>query len=304
MPGIKKEEDTPVEIDEQDGPEVPDIPDTDIELAVGGGEPEEDEPEEKPSRRDRRNQRRDDLVEAANRRAEAAERMAQENAAALRQLATRPVYAQMPQAPQQDPYEVEWENMRQQQEGLQERFNTAQRAGDAAAAQRIQQESWQLRRAMDRNAFIRNMRELGVPQQPQQPGLSKEDLERTIVQRRFADEHPDIANDPKAAQAFSGNYQRFLAMGQQDGWELVNKVAEATRQDMRMQGKRPAPTAAERSRLTGMSVGSSGASRSGPKVVKMGKMQQRLADAAFPHIKDEAKRYQHWANTAGKNMTE
>lgn len=308
----RKEDDTSMELEERDGPDIPELPGQEIELAVGGGDDDDDADDPKPSRRERRNQRADRLVEEANRRADAAERMANENARALQQLATRPVIAQVqqPQQPQPDPYDYEAHQLRQHQIGLVQRYNQAQREGNAALVQQIEQESYELKDRMDANTYIRNVRRYGVPQQPQQPGISQAELDRKVkeraVQDRFAEQYPDIHENRDASNVFIANYNRFLGIGRKDGWDTVKLAAEETRRDRRMphpEGK-PAPSAATRARLSGMSVGSSGASAGAPKVVRMGKMQQKLADAAFPHIKDDAKRYQHWANTAGKNMPE
>src|SRR4051812_9039934 len=102
----------------------------------------------------------------------------------MQQLAQRPVYAQPVQPQQQgpDPYEAEAQQLQQSQEYLTVAFQKAHAEGNAAEVQRLQQEGWKLKRAMDRNTYVRNVREMGIPQQPQQPTMSPQQVEFMVEQ--------------------------------------------------------------------------------------------------------------------------
>lgn len=266
--------------------------------------------EPKSTRRQRRQERGRELVEAANRRAEAAERQAQATTQALQQLASRPVIAQVQQPAQQgpDPYEVEAYQLRQYQVGLQERFNAAAQRGDQQMVAQLQQEAFELKERQDANTYVRNVRRYGLPQQAQQPQMTPDQVQaisdRGYAQRRMNEEHPDIVSDAQATRVFLSRYNERLAMGEPDDWSTLNKAADEARARLRKppRGGLPVPDAGRRARLSGTSTGAAATGQR--KMVKMTVDRQRMADIAFSHIKDPAKRYQHWANTAGKGETD
>lgn len=305
-------DDENLEIDLTNMPEEGD----DQEIEVSGEEDSEPDAEQaaaapaKPSRKERRGNRVNELLEAERRRADAAEARHAEVMRTMQQVAQRPVYAQPAQQPQgPDQWEVEAQNLQSQQEYLTAAFQRAHAEGNTAEVQRLQAEGWKLRRAMDRNTYIRNVRELGVPQQPQQPGMTPQQIEHMVeaaaVRRRMNEEHGDIIGNERAARVFEANFKKMIHMGRADDWRTLTAAAEQTRQELRMQprGGRGAPSEATRARLSGMSTGASGSGASGPRVIKMNKKARLMADATYPHL-PEAQRYQKWAREVGAKVPE
>jgi hypothetical protein len=263
------------------------------------------EPGDRPGRRERRNKRYDEMLEASNRRAEAAERASQEAIRAMQQLANRPVVVQPPSAPQQDPYEAEAKQLRAQKSQLIQAHAAAVQGGaDAATLERYEQAAWELQERMADNDYVRRVRRLGGPWQNQPQGPNPQQIEemvrRQAAQMRLAEEHSDIMADQRAAKVFQHKFGEKIALGMADDWSTLRAAAEETRHALRMPSKKQGPSPVTKSRLTGMSAGSS-AAPSGRATIKMGNMQKRLADAAYSHLPED-QRYQKWAREVGSKI--
>jgi hypothetical protein len=298
------------EIEVQPEPESPEPEEIETEAAAPS-EPEED----RPSRRERRRARGEDIIQAERQRADAAERRAQEALQAMQQLAQRPVIVQapqpqqQPQQPQQNPYEYEAYLLRQEQERVTMAYNDAARRGDHATLQQLEQQAWSVRDRMEKNAFRRNyaeiQREMPQRQQASQQQITPEVIQAEVAKVQLMEKHGDVISDRRAANIFRAKYAEALAMDQPDNWDTIDRVAEQTRMQLRMKPKNgKVTTDAQRARFGGMRTGATGTPDTGRKVVKMDKFARSLADAAFPHIKDDGKRYQHWANTVGAKIPE
>lgn len=125
------------------------------------------------------------------------------------------------------------------------------------------------------------------------------------VQQMLRARHADVYTDPIAVQVAESHFNLLRARGEPDSLETVDKAMALTRRE---RGMKPSsldrdddggrPDKGSRSRFSGDGAGSSG--RGAPKSIRMNKQMRELADMQYSHIEDPNKRYQLWANNAGK----
>jgi hypothetical protein len=282
------------------------------ELEVGGGDDDVDDDDDsgaapEPGQRAAKKRKRgEDMVRAANERAERLERLLEQSISAQQ----RQVVVQAPAPQQEQRYDPNSDPLVQEHRGIQaqiqnvtNKYHDAQiRKATAAELQAIEAESWELRERLDDNVFRRKMRQYGGGQQ--QPAQSPQQLEAQYAQMRLKEEHGDVLNNKQAALYCEGEWRKLLALGKPDDFATFGLAAEETRKAFRMPLKnaRPAPTIAQRKRFAGVSRGGSAPAEGSNKTVKMTKERMKMADAYAPHIKDQKKRYQHWANTVGAKL--
>lgn len=291
------------------------VTEDDKEIEVSLKEPDDDDEDsgappveqgDRPGRRERRFRRAEELIEASNRRAEAAERAHQEALRTMQQLANRPVVVQPPQPPQADQWEAEELQLRQQKQQLIQAHAAAVQSGaDAAALERYEEAAWALQKRIQENSYIQSVRKFGGPWQNQPQGPTQEQLAQMVqkqaAQMRFHEECGDIAADARAARVLQHKFGEKIALGMPDDWSTMRQAAEETRHALRMKPRNPqGPTAASKSRLSGMSAGA-GAPAQTRTTIKMGKMEKKLADAAYSHLPED-QRYQKWAREVGANI--
>lgn len=108
--------------------------------------------------------------------------------------------------------------------------------------------------------------------------------------------YPDVVANPSAIRWAAGYETQQLAMGRQPPLE---EIMESTRKQFRMgrynQTAPRVPPAYMRDRLSGAPRGGSAGTGEAPRQFVMTKDMKKMANAAFPNIKDENKRYAAFA---------
>lgn len=121
------------------------------------------------------------------------------------------------------------------------------------------------------------------------------------AQQVWVQKYPEVYNNPDAFAYARGTFERRKARKEPITNDLVDEVMQETMAEFRL-GKRSAPSATERSRMSGLpSAGSGGgAPRTG---VVMTPALTRMAIAAHPNLseKDAVKK---WVDTTGKRLRE
>ena len=128
-----------------------------------------------------------------------------------------------------------------------------------------------------------------------------------VRRQQIAEEHNDVIGNQQYFRWAQGRMQQELAEGKPDTKSTIDSVMDMARRKFGLtpKGGRPAPTAADRRRMSGVSRGGGGSMAEGASnLVPMTKAQREMADAAYSHIKDEKTRHKMWASKAGKRLQE
>lgn len=114
----------------------------------------------------------------------------------------------------------------------------------------------------------------------------------------FRNQYHDVNANPRALQFARGVYDQALALGEQDGPQLVDKAMNEARIKFGMTPSMK-PTNQDRAQLSGVS-GTGGKSTSS-NTVKMGKSEKQMALAMYKDVYngDEKKCYAAWAKGPG-----
>lgn len=286
------------------------------EFEVGGGKDDDDGDDDdepsRPSRRERRRERGDNLLRVERDRAERAER----DAAETRRMLHETINRALPQRSQEPPkdqvaeqLEQEAKDLQKQQLGLTQRYAALTSSGKATQAEidAMQAEGFALKDRMDANAFKRHSRQFGPRQQP---GMTEAQVVAAANKARLQTEHADVMNHQVAGMYFRAEWMKLLdprgdgsrAGGAPDDWDTLNSAMDKARRlaGLPPKGGRPAPTRGQQRKYSGVARGAGGGG-DGPTTVKMTSEMKEMADAAYSHIKDPKKRYQHYVNrNAGK----
>jgi hypothetical protein len=118
--------------------------------------------------------------------------------------------------------------------------------------------------------------------------------------------HADVYADQRALDYAEGYYKQQVALGNAESWTLLEESMNASRRQFKL-GNTPAPDHRRRQRTMGMAsttgAGSGADPGAGGKIV-MTKAFRQMADAMYSHEPDRQKRFQMWANGAGKRHIE
>ncbi len=124
------------------------------------------------------------------------------------------------------------------------------------------------------------------------------------AQQKWVDKYPEVYNNPRAYQYAEASFRRRQALldpGSPLTNEMVDEAMEEARTQFRL-GKPKAPSATERSRMSGQgSSGGGGGSREAG--ITMTPEFRRMAVAAYSEL-PEAEAVKKWVNTTGKRLRE
>lgn len=122
-------------------------------------------------------------------------------------------------------------------------------------------------------------------------------------QQVWISKYPDVYRDQRAYAYAEATFKQRVALGEQVTNDLVDNVMEETMTRFRL-GPKKAPTASEKSRMSGVSAagggGSSGKESSG---ITMTPALTRIAVAAYSDL-PEAEAIKRWVNGPGKRLRE
>jgi hypothetical protein len=126
------------------------------------------------------------------------------------------------------------------------------------------------------------LRESGIRPQPNQ-------IEQAIMAR-----HSDVFANPSAANWAQARRNQKLAEGRPDTMDTLDESMEEARRQFKIGRQREESEL--RDRLGGAPRGGAvQRSETGRRTVKMTKTFKKMADAKFPHIKNDMERYKAWA---------
>jgi hypothetical protein len=282
--------------------EVDDDEPDDGPLVLDSDDPE---PQPKPSRAERRAER--------GRIREENEQLRQQLAATnqqIQQLAALQAQARQPAEPQVDPEVARLEQENQQAWDEQQRISADYAARSAAYQQRgqampLDEERGFHQRAqaaeLQRNkiASILAYREAGLGQQqaPQQPTINPYVAHVNM-------QYQDVLSDPRAKAYARAIGEDYAARGEMNIQRYEETLKEARKVFLAKGGgngapRRPAPTPESRAKYAGQGAGSGGGGGESRPVIRISEAEKRMANAAFPHIKDDKKRYSKWVQDQG-----
>ncbi len=301
------------ELEKAEKPEKPqprvstaDTDDDDDEFEVGAEDDDDDDvaPAQRPSRQQRRQERGNNREQQWQEQlAEARKDAAEQRALFAALINGQQQQRQAPATPQVDPEEAklndEIKGLEKQRRALIDRHQTLQANKQLTQEQhdRMQDEDFELRQSI-----AKAQHKLFAPRQQQ--GMSPQQIQAMGIQQRMQMDHGDVVGRPTAFAFYQATYREAREKGAPESWETVEKAMAKARQlaGLPPKGGRPAPSAGTRAKFEGAPRGGgAGGAGGGRAVVKMTAQVKELADAAYPHIKDEKKRYQHYANVHGKS---
>jgi len=126
----------------------------------------------------------------------------------------------------------------------------------------------------------------------------KEELPEAITYMRAKYHH--VLRVPAAARYAHGIYNTLVAKGKPESPDTIEDAYREAEREFRL-GNTDA-SAGQRAKYTGGTIGGGGGSNTGPRTLKMTEDRKRNADAMFPQIKDERKRYEMYAKKVGPKI--
>lgn len=189
---------------------------------------------------------------------------------------------------QKDPLDAAEEELDQQNNSLIREYQAVEKTLTEA-----QRDQFRTRAsALEKKKFDLRIARANRNSQPSQEQVARQENHQLLVAR-----YPDVCADQRALNWATLEYQKAVIEGQPGGWETTDAVMRRARTQFKMGdlGKRQADPA-NRTRLAGQPRGASaGGGGEDKKVFRMGEKEKEMADAAYPHIKDEKVRYAHFA---------
>lgn len=263
------------------------VPDDDFELEPDDGDDLLDD-DDKPTRQDKkRNRYREmqDRVEESERLA----REAQERADRLEQQVGG--FISQSRTQQEDPLKEYEDRLEQNSKEQGDLYDLYMSKGDKLTDGDREEYARRARKLRDDHAQIiyeKNERRKQLSTPPTNPVVEG-------IKRR----HGDLLDDEQARAVYFGNYSRWRGMNPtaKETPAIFDKLADETRRDLGWE--RSEPTAGDRARRSASSrAGAGGGGGGGGKGrgIVMDATRKAMADAAYPHIKDPMKRYQHYVN--------
>ena len=264
-------------------------------------EPDEpDEPERGPSRQEKKSSRtwmnKDDR-ERLERAAMEAEAKANAATLALQQIAPFIQQAQYQQRPPQvDPIDTEIERASSDRQALDREYEARYKdTRNPLTAEELDKFRKRATDLDDRRTVLLTQKTL------RQSGMAPQNREAEAVRAWLVANHAEATQNQQAIGWAQGVQQQEQAMGK-NPWsvEVLEKAMDSAERQFKLgrykNGAQREPDPNLRDRYAGPPRSASAApGRKGDRKVVMDKTARAMADAAFPHIKDDRKRWEHWA---------
>ncbi len=130
------------------------------------------------------------------------------------------------------------------------------------------------------------------------PKMRAEQAQQVWVQK-----YPEVYRDPRAYQYADATFKRRQALGDTVTNDMVDEIMTDTMTQFKL-GKKAAPTATERSRMSGMPASGGGGGGGGDsRHVEMTPSLRKMATAAYSDL-PEAEAVKKWVNGPGKHLRE
>jgi len=274
-----------------------------IDVSERDDDEEADEPISQSKGSVRQEKKRNRYREMSER-AAAAERARQETEARFSQMMSlyeRTVASQSrPQEPQKDEFDDKLDKIYREQETLYTELQLKARTLTQQDKDRIERRARELDAEKISVTVQKQIRASGAGQQSN--GAA------STMQAMLQMEYPEIMAHEDALGWAQSYYQMARREGRMASLDLARESMQKARQRFRIGGgaperRAPPPSAAARAKYAG--VGASGGGRDADDErdeVVMSKPFRKMANGKYPHIKDEKKRYQMWAQGPGKRL--
>lgn len=130
----------------------------------------------------------------------------------------------------------------------------------------------------------------------QSAGALRESQARLVWEQKY----PEVYSNQKAFEYAKATWARRLALGESQSNALADEVMSETMNAFKL-GSKPAPTASDRARLSGLPAAGSGGGK--PSGIVMTPELKKMAEAAHPDM-PQAEAWKQWANGPGKRLRE
>jgi regulator of replication initiation timing len=256
-------------------------------------------PEERIQRRTRRNERITNILKEGKKNAEENERLRAEQEALKMQLAEirgqlSATRSQPATQPARDPYQERLAAVYAKQR---EAYRTAQ-AEIKANTWSPEREAYYEQVAQDIETEKASIHAERVVDRRSHASRAEQ------AQQAWVQKYPEVYQNPRAYQFAEASFRRRQAL-LEPGAPITNEMVEEAMEEARAQfklGPKKAPSASERSRLSGVPSAGGGGS-SAPAGVQMTPLLRNLATAAYSDL-PEAEAIKAWANKEGKRLRE
>lgn len=255
-------------------------------------------PEERISRKEKRQARIKRLLDEGKQNKEEVERLKAESAATRSELERLKGYvAAQPQQRAQndtgkDPYEQRLDQVYERQS---EAFKAAQAEIKAGGFTPERQQHYEKLAREIESEKTRIHTERAVEQRA--AASRTEQAQQVWVQK-----YPEVYNNPRAFQYAQASWQRRLALGESPSNDTVDEIMNETMTTFRL-GKKAPPSANERARMSGIPAAGSGGSGPRSAGVSMTPELRRMAEAAYSDL-PPAEAHKKWVNGPGKRLRE
>lgn len=253
-------------------------------------------PEERLDRKRKQEERVKRLLDQGKQSKEEAKALREEQAALKRELEElRARVSQpppQPSAPGKDPYEA-------QLDAVYER----QREAYTAAQAEIKAGTWDEARQKHYENIARSV-EADKTRILVAQGIARDQLNRRAeaAQQIWVNKYPEVYGNPRAYQFAAATFERRKALGEAVSNELIDDVMNEAITQFKL-GKKSAPSASEKSRLSGVPSSGAGSGSSRNEGIQMTPELRRMAVAAYSEL-PEAEAVKKWVNTTGKKLRE
>lgn len=252
--------------------------------------------QERPSRKERRKNRYREAME----RAEAAERRAEQAEQQARQafmISQQQALTQKPAESSKDEFKEKLDAVYREQEMLYRELNMKGQNIRPDEVERIEQRA----RELDEMKHEIIAQRLRKKEPGQAQGAPTGDM---VTAAMIQMEYPDVCDNPQVLAWAQSYYGMLRAEGRPGTLVELREAMEKARQRYRLptakNGRKPPPSPVSRSRYEGFSRGQAGATEEPEQEVVMSKAFRKMANAMYPHVKEEKKRFEMWAKGAGK----
>lgn len=196
-----------------------------------------------------------------------------------------------------DPLETELKDVRRR---LQSLATTAARLGDKGTKEEFDDLQRQAEELRDKELDLVTERKLRQMRPAEDPQAGTRQALRGM--------YPDVYANPKALGWAKGRFQQIIAekgepANEAEAFNMAKQAFDESKRQFRI--GQPPPSEDQRRKFDGMPRGGAGSGGKGKVTeVTMEKHDERMANAAYPHIKDKNVRMQMWAKKAGKRLAE
>lgn len=259
-------------------------------------------PEERITRKQKRTERIKRLLDDGKQNKEEVERLRAEQGALKSELDQLKgfVAAQRQQGPAQAPGPDPWKKRLDALEARRKSENAAYQAEVKVGLTPERAAHWEGvgRELEDAKIEILTDRAIAQRDAREVPARRQEQAQQIWVQK-----YPDVYQNPRAiAYATAKFNMRTQGLGEAATNDMVDEIMSETMAQFKL-GKKPAPSASDRARMSGIGSSGGGGGGSGSGGIVMTEDMKRMAEAAYSDL-PQAEAHKKWAARTGKRLRE